>query len=59
MARFMDPFDEMDRVLSAMGSQWRGGRMPLDAFEKDGVIANNQVKHSRSEPSYIVLPIVK
>jgi HSP20 family protein len=37
MARFMDPFDEMDRVLSAMGSQWRGGRMPLDAFEKDGV----------------------
>jgi hypothetical protein len=33
-----------------------GGR---NAFEKDGVIANNQVKHSRSEPSYIVLPIVK
>ena len=33
-----------------------GGR---NAFEKDGVIANNQVKHSRAEPSYILLPIVK
>ena len=38
MARFvMDPFDEMDRMLSAMGTNWRGGRMPLDAYEKDGV----------------------
>ena len=36
MTRFMDPFDEMDRMLSAMGGSWRGGRMPLDAFEKDG-----------------------
>jgi uncharacterized protein len=33
-----------------------GGR---NAFEKDGVIANNQVKHSRAELSYILLPIVK
>lgn len=33
----MDPFDEMDRMLSSVGSTWRGGRMPLDAFEKDGV----------------------
>jgi len=33
-----------------------GGR---NAFEKDSVIATNTVKHSRSEPSYIVLPIVK
>ena len=37
MARFMDPFEEMDRMLSSMGTTWRGGRMPLDAFEKDGV----------------------
>ena len=37
MTRFVDPFDEMDRMMSAMGSTWRGGRMPLDAFEKDGV----------------------
>ena len=36
MTRFMDPFDEMDRMLAAMGTTWRGGRMPLDAFEKDG-----------------------
>jgi HSP20 family protein len=37
MARFMDPFDEMDRMLSSMGTTWRGGRMPLDAYEKDDV----------------------
>ena len=37
MARFiMDPFEEMDRMLSSVGTTWRGGRMPLDAFEKDG-----------------------
>jgi uncharacterized protein len=28
-------------------------------FEKEGVIANNQVKHSSSQPSYIVLPVIK
>ena len=33
-----------------------GGR---NEFEKDPVIATNTVKHSRSEPSYIVLPIVR
>jgi len=33
-----------------------GGR---NAFEKDAVIATNTVKHSRAEPSHIVLPIVK
>jgi HSP20 family protein len=38
MARFvMDPFEEMDRMLSSVGTTWRGGRMPLDAFEKDGI----------------------
>jgi HSP20 family protein len=38
MARFiMDPFEEMDRMLSSVGTTWRGGRMPLDAFEKDGM----------------------
>ena len=38
MTRFiMDPFEEMDRMLSSMGTSWRGGRMLLDAFEKDGV----------------------
>ncbi len=24
-------------MLSSMGTTWRGGRMPLDAYEKDGV----------------------
>jgi putative CocE/NonD family hydrolase len=33
-----------------------GGR---NEFEKEGVIATNQVKHSKSQPSYIVLPVVK
>ncbi len=33
-----------------------GGR---NEFEKDGVIATNQVKHTRSQPSYIVLPIIR
>lgn len=28
-------------------------------FEKDGVVATNQVKHSASQPSYIVLPVIK
>lgn len=33
-----------------------GGR---NEFEKTGVVATNSVKHSRAEPSYIVLPVVK
>jgi len=33
-----------------------GGR---NEFEKDSVMANNTVKHSRNEPSYIVLPVVR
>ena len=37
MTRFTDPFDEMDRMLATMGGRWRGGQMPLDAFEKDGL----------------------
>lgn len=36
MARFVDPFEEMDRMLAGAGSRWRGGVMPLDAYEKDG-----------------------
>jgi HSP20 family protein len=32
----MDPFEEMDRMLNSFGGGWRGGVMPLDAFEKDG-----------------------
>lgn len=37
MLRFMDPFEEMDRMLSSFGGRWRGGIMPMDAFEHDGV----------------------
>jgi len=37
MARFFDPFEEMDRMLATAGTRWRGGVMPLDAWEKDGV----------------------
>ena len=37
MAHFVDPFDDVDRVLGALGGQWRSGIMPMDAFEKDGV----------------------
>ena len=37
MLRFNDPFAEMDRLLGEMGGRWRGGLMPMDAFEKNGV----------------------
>jgi putative CocE/NonD family hydrolase len=33
-----------------------GGR---NEFEKDGVVATNQVRHTKSQPSYIVLPIIR
>jgi HSP20 family protein len=37
MLRFMDPIEEMDRMMSSFGGRFRGGIMPMDAFEKDGV----------------------
>ena len=37
MARFIDPFEEMDRMLAAAANRNRAGVMPLDAYEKDGV----------------------
>jgi HSP20 family protein len=37
MLRFTEPFDEMDRMLSSFGGRWRGGIMPVDAYEKDGI----------------------
>ncbi|MBT8216938.1 MAG: Hsp20/alpha crystallin family protein [Acidimicrobiia bacterium] len=37
MFRFSDPFEEMDRVMNQVGGRWRGGLMPMDAFEKEGV----------------------
>jgi HSP20 family protein len=38
VARFVDPFEEMDRMFGQFGGRWRnGGMMPMDAFESDGV----------------------
>lgn len=38
MAKFVDPFEEMDRMFGQFGGRWRsGGLMPMDAFEKEGV----------------------
>lgn len=37
MLRFLDPFEEFDRRLSDFGDRWRGGIMPMDAYEKSGV----------------------
>lgn len=37
MLRFTDPLDEVDRMLSSFGGRWRGGIMPVDAYEKDGI----------------------
>jgi HSP20 family protein len=39
VARFVDPFEEMDRMFGQFGGRWRttGGLMPMDAFEKDDV----------------------
>jgi HSP20 family protein len=37
MLHFTDPLDEMDRMLSSFGGRWRGGIMPVDAYEKDGI----------------------
>ena len=37
MMRFMDPFEEIDRMVGSFGGRWRGGIMPMDAFEHDGL----------------------
>ncbi len=36
MLRFPDPFEELERAMTQFGGRWRGGIMPMDAFEKDG-----------------------
>ncbi len=37
MARLVDPFEEMDRMMSAFGTRTGGGIMPMDAYEHDDV----------------------
>jgi len=36
MLRFADPFEEIERAMTQFGGRWRGGIMPMDAYEKDG-----------------------
>ena len=35
--RFTDPFEGLDQFLGSGGGGWRGGLMPMDAFEKEGL----------------------
>ncbi len=37
MPRFVDPFEEIDRVLSGFTGVVRAGTMPMDVYEKDGI----------------------
>lgn len=37
MMRLTDPFAELDQMLDSFGGRWRGGIMPMDAFEHDDV----------------------
>jgi len=37
VARFIDPFQEMDRIRDAFGTRAAGAVMPMDAFEKGGI----------------------
>lgn len=36
MLRFADPFEEIERAMNQFGGRWRGGIMPMDAYETDG-----------------------
>lgn len=36
MLRFADPFAELDRLMGQAGGRWRGGLMPMDAYEQGG-----------------------
>lgn len=37
MLRMTDPLAEMDRMFNSFGGRLRGGIMPMDAFEADGI----------------------
>ena len=37
MLRFSEPFENLEQMMSSFGGRWRGGIMPMDAYEKDGV----------------------
>ena len=35
--RYLDPFEGFDRLMASATGRARGGLMPMDAFERDGV----------------------
>jgi len=37
MLRFIDPFEDFDRMVQRMGGGWRSGVMPMDAYERGDV----------------------
>jgi HSP20 family protein len=37
MVRFIDPFEDLDRMVERLGGRARGGVMPMDVFESGGV----------------------
>jgi HSP20 family protein len=37
MLRFSGPFENLEQTMSSSGGRWRGGIMPMDAYEKDGI----------------------
>ena len=37
MLRFSEPFENLEQMMSSFGGRWRGGIMPMDAYEKDEV----------------------
>lgn len=37
MLRFNDPFENLEQWMSSSGGRWRGGIMPMDAYEKGGI----------------------
>ncbi len=34
--RFMDPFQDFDRMFERFSGRWHGGVMPMDAYEREG-----------------------
>lgn len=37
MLRFSEPFENLEQMMDTFSGRWRGGLMPMDAYEKDGI----------------------
>lgn len=37
MLRFSEPFENLEQMMGSFGGRWRGGIMPMDAYERDGI----------------------